>query len=146
MKGDAWRTLGTGKAYCQGYIASGNATVRVRIVGDQGFLTIKGKTQGLTRSEFEYPIPAEDAHAMLETLCDRPFIQKTRYQVTHEGLIWEIDEFDGDNQGLILAEVELTDEQQAIALPDWIGDEVSHDYRYFNANLVKYPYSQWKSG
>lgn len=146
VRGDEWRSHASGQLYCQGYIsAEVGKTVRVRIVGECGFLTIKGPTSGLSRSEFEYPIPVEDAQELLETLCDRPWIQKTRYQIEQAGLVWEIDEFAGENSGLILAEVELTDSNQAIALPNWIGEEVSHDPRYFNANLAKVPYSQWKT-
>jgi CYTH domain-containing protein len=115
----------------------------VRIAGDRGFLTIKGPTQGVTRSEFEYAIPVSDAREMLETLCVGPLIEKTRYTLEHNGLIWEIDEFAGENQGLILAEVELTEANQSIQLPEWVGTEVSHDPRYFNANLARHPYRQW---
>lgn len=144
VTGDGWRTLGQGKVYRQGYIARGQGrTVRVRIAGDQGYLTIKGAAQGLARPEFEYAIPLADAEQLLAGLCDRPLIEKTRYRVPWSGLVWEIDEFWGDNQGLILAEVELTDEHQAIDRPDWIGEDVSHDTRYYNANLVNYPFCQW---
>ncbi len=142
--GDAWRSLGSGSLYWQGYlVAEPGRTVRVRLAGEQGYLTIKGATTGITRAEFEYPIPAADARTLLETLCDRPLIQKTRYTIPWEGLIWEIDEFAGDNQGLILAEVELASTDQAIVFPPWIGAEVSHDPRYYNANLVTFPFSQW---
>ena len=142
-----WRPLvSSSKVYRQGYIYThNNTTVRVRVSGSEGYLTIKGTRTGSARAEFEYPIPLEDAQEMLETLCDRPLIEKTRYIVTQGELIWEIDEFEGDNEGLILAEVELSEENQAIDLPDWIGKEVTEDSRYYNANLVKYPYSQWKS-
>ena len=119
--------------------------MRVRIAGELGYLTIKGPSQGYSRLEFEYPIPLPDAQIMLETLCDRPLIEKTRYRIEYQGLIWEVDEFQGDNSGLIIAEVELTDENQVIELPDWLGVEVSQDSRYYNANLVKYPYSQWQN-
>uniref|UniRef100_A0A832M316 CYTH domain-containing protein n=1 Tax=Oscillatoriales cyanobacterium SpSt-402 TaxID=2282168 RepID=A0A832M316_9CYAN len=146
VAGDGWRALGKGVAYRQGYITSSKEkTVRVRIVGEQGFLTIKGTTQGIARSEFEYAIPIQDAQEMLETLCDRPFIKKIRYKVEWDGLLWEIDEFEGENAGLILAEVELTDADQAINLPEWIGADVSHDPRYYNANLAKFPFLQWHS-
>ncbi|MDX2240807.1 MAG: CYTH domain-containing protein [Leptolyngbyaceae cyanobacterium bins.302] len=142
--GDEWRTLGKGTIYCQGYLASEpGRTVRIRIVGEQGFLTIKGATTGITRLEFEYAIPVEDARMMLETMCDRPFIQKTRYKISWGSLLWEVDEFAGENQGLILAEVELQDAEQAIDLPTWIGEDVSHDPRYYNSNLAKLPFSQW---
>lgn len=145
VKGDTWRSLGIGEIYRQGYIAiKKEATVRVRVVGDRGYLTIKGKTVGIARSEFEYPIPVEDAQIMLDTLCDRPLIEKIRYKIPLGNLVWEVDEFLGENEGLILAEVELLDEKETIELPDWIGAEISSDSRYYNANLVKYPYRQWE--
>ncbi|WP_017651424.1 CYTH domain-containing protein [Fortiea contorta] len=144
VKGDSWRELAKGSGYSQGYIATQKtATVRVRIVENQGYLTIKGPSINYSRSEFEYAIPIADAQEMLETLCDRPIIEKTRYKVEYGGVVWEIDEFAGVNQGLIIAEVELSDENQQIELPSWIGEEVSHDSRYFNSNLVKHPFSQW---
>ena len=144
---DQWRKLATGIVYRQGYIATKKGTtVRVRLVGNQGYLTIKGSTVGVSRMEYEYPIPAADAQEMLDNLCERPLIEKTRYKIEYAGLIWEVDEFAGENQGLVVAEVELTDENQIIELPDWIGKEVSDDPRYFNANLVKYPFSQWLKG
>ncbi|WP_341526332.1 CYTH domain-containing protein [Nostoc sp. UHCC 0302] len=144
VKGDSWRRLAEGSFYSQGYISTQKkATVRVRIAGNQGYLTIKGPSVKYSRSEFEYPIPIEDAQEMLDTLCDRPLIEKTRYKVEYSGLIWEIDEFDGINKGLIIAEVELSDENQQIELPIWIGEEVSDDPKYFNSNLVKHPFSQW---
>ncbi|MBW4521819.1 MAG: CYTH domain-containing protein [Scytolyngbya sp. HA4215-MV1] len=146
VKGDTWRHLATGNFYSQGYITSGNGrTVRVRIVGNQGYLTIKGPTAGLARSEFEYPIPITDAQEMLDTLCDRPLIEKTRYKIPWQGLVWEVDEFAGENQGLILAEVELTDPAQTVDLPLWIGKEVSDDRRYFNSNLAKHPFTHWRA-
>ncbi|ERT04961.1 CYTH domain protein [Lyngbya aestuarii BL J] len=145
VKDDRWRSLGVGILYCQGYISSEKGrTVRVRIIGNQGYLTIKGPVSSRVRSEFEYVIPVEDAKEMLETLCDRPFIEKKRHKISLGDLIWEVDEFFGDNQGLILAEVELKDPNQMIEIPDWIAEEVSHDARYFNSNLAKNPYSQWE--
>ncbi|MCW5313869.1 CYTH domain-containing protein [Nostoc sp. KVJ3] len=144
VRGDSWRGLAEGSVYRQGYIATQDqATVRIRIVGEKSYLTIKGPSIKYSRLEFEYPIPVEDAQEILETLCERPFIEKIRYQIESGGLIWEIDEFDGVNKGLILAEVELNDENQQIELPTWIGQEVSDDSRYFNSNLVKHPFSQW---
>ena len=143
LKNEGWRGLATGVIYRQGYLTTGEGiTVRVRIVGNQGFLTVKGATVGKSRLEFEYPVPLEDAQQMLDTLCDRPLIEKTRYKIKQGDLVWEIDEFAGENQGLILAEVELEEENQTIDLPQWIDREVS-DPKYFNANLAKYPYSQW---
>ncbi|BAB76393.1 CYTH domain-containing protein [Anabaena sp. FACHB-709] len=143
VNGDDWRQLAEGSAYRQGYIPSQGATVRIRVVGNQGYLTIKGPTVNFSRSEFEYLIPLADAQEMLDTLCDRPFIEKIRYKIEVAGLVWEIDEFAGVNQGLILAEVELTDEAQQIEIPHWIGTEVTGDNRYFNSYLVKHPFSQW---
>jgi CYTH domain-containing protein len=141
VKGDEWRSLGVGEIYRQGYITNDNGrTVRVRVVGEQGYLTIKGPTTGMGRAEFEYKIPVEDAQELLETLCDRPFIEKTRYKINIGDLIWEVDEFWGENQGLILAEVELETEDQIIDIPNWIGEEVTSDPRYYNSNLVKNPY------
>ncbi len=146
VKGDQWRNLGQGKIYCQGYFPTAQGcTVRVRIIGDQGYLTIKGKTVGNSRSEYEYSIPLLDAQEMLNNLCDRPLIEKTRYKIITDNLTWEVDEFKGENEGLILAEVELTSEDQKIKIPEWIGKEVSGDPKYYNANLVKYPFSQWKN-
>ena len=144
VKGDQWRTLSQGMLYRQGYIATQNlTTVRVRLVGDQGYLTIKGKTDNFSRVEYEYPIPGSDAQEMLETLCDRPLIEKTRYRIEDKKLVWEVDEFIGENEGLIFAEVELTQENQDVELPDWIGQEVTGDPNYYNANLVRHPFNQW---
>ncbi len=146
VQGDSWRSLGIGKRYIQGYIPTQDlTTVRVRIAGDAAYLTIKGKNQGMVRSEFEYAIPLADAELMLETLCHPPLIEKIRYRIPQENWVWEVDEFKGANEGLIIAEVELTSESQAIALPEWIGEEVTHDPRYYNANLVNHPYQSWSS-
>ncbi len=142
---DSWRQLAKGQPYCQGYLATAEPgqSVRVRIAGDQGFLTIKGPAQGVTRAEFEYSIPLADAQKMLETLCQRPFIQKMRYRLPIDDVVWEIDEFEGDNAGLIIAEVELHSEEQPFERPDWLGEEVSGQTRYYNSSLVKNPYSNW---
>ena len=145
VKNNDWQKLAQGVFYCQGYIpTTGKQTVRVRIVGEQGYLTLKGENIGQTRSEFEYPIPLADAQEMLATLCDLPLIEKMRYKIPQGDLVWEVDQFLGDNTGLIIAEVELTDENQEIDLPEWIDCQVS-DPKYYNANLAKYPYSQWKN-
>jgi adenylate cyclase len=144
LKNDGWRALAAGTRYRQGYLNSAKErTVRVRTVGDQAFLAIKGITVGATRAEYEYPIPLDDCNAMLEMLAERPLIEKLRYKVKRGDLTWEIDEFLGDNQGLIVAEVELSSENQVFDKPDWVGAEVSSDPRYFNANLVKHPYTKW---
>ncbi|MBW4621258.1 MAG: CYTH domain-containing protein [Cyanosarcina radialis HA8281-LM2] len=144
VTGDSWRSLATGTLYRQGYIATeAGATVRIRLVGDRGYLTIKSKLGQISRTEYEYPIPASDAREMLDNLCERPLIEKTRYKIPLAELIWEIDEFAGENEGLILAEVELPAENYSLDLPAWIAREVSDDPRYFNANLVKYPFKKW---
>jgi CYTH domain-containing protein len=117
--------------------------VRVRVAGERAYLTIKGPRVGLARPEFEYPIPVEDANQLLDGLCPRPFIEKVRYRIEHQGLVWEVDEFSGENQGLVLAEVELTHEAQSVPLPPWIGEEVSEDPRYYNSNLARRPYTRW---
>ena len=144
VTGEAWRTLAAATLYRQGYLSvAKESTVRVRIAGEKGYLTVKGPSVGASRAEFEYEIPAADADAMLDTLCARPLIEKTRRKILFEGLVWDVDEFAGDNEGLVVAEVELTDEAQEVSLPDWVGEEVTHDPRYFNANLVTHPYKAW---
>lgn len=143
VTGSEWRDQAQGVTYAQGYLAADpERTVRVRIAGNQGFLTIKGATVGCSRPEFEYAIPVDDAESMLG-LCCQPPIQKRRYTLTVADLVWEVDEFLGANQGLVMAEVELTDPAQAIQLPAWVGAEVTDDPRYYNANLAKCPYQNW---
>ncbi len=140
-----WRSQADpGQLYRQGYLPTqAGTTVRIRTVGEQGYLTIKGLSSGISRAEYEYAIPVQDAQEMLDTLCHAALIEKKRYRLICNDLLWEIDEFLGANQGLILAEVELHSENQTVELPDWVGQEVSEDARYFNANLVKVPYGQW---
>jgi CYTH domain-containing protein len=143
---EEWRGRDEGLDYRQGYLSTTKErTVRVRTIGDQGYLTIKGLTIGATRAEYEYEIPVADAHEMLDELCLRPLVEKRRYRIPHGGLIWELDEFLGENDGLILAEVELESEDQQFELPPWIGEDVTGDPRYFNANLVEHPYSAWNT-
>ena len=143
--GDEWRSLGKSIVYRQGYIYTHNkSTVRIRVAGNQGFVTLKSVRKGNKRSEFEYAILLSDAEEMLNTLCDRPLIEKMRYRLNFGDLVWEVDEFFGENEGLILAEVELSEENQQIELPSWIGKEVTEDGRYYNGSLAKYPYSEWK--
>lgn len=140
----SWKSMGQGVLLRQGYLSSAQERiVRVRIEGDKAMLTIKGRTAGMTRSEWEYPIPVEDAQLMLDSLCERPIIEKKRYRIPYEGMLWEVDEFFGENAGLVVAEIELESESQTFSRPDWIGDEVTHDTRYFNANLLRHPYSRW---
>jgi CYTH domain-containing protein len=144
VRGDVWRSLAKGTAYRQGYLNSAKErTVRIRTIDDSAFLTIKGLTVGATRSEYEYEIPLADCNAMLDALAEKPIIDKKRYKVPLEGLTWEIDEFFGDNTGLIVAEVELESEGQTFRKPEWVGEEVTADPRYFNSNLIKHPYSKW---
>lgn len=145
VKGNAWRSLAPGKRYRQGYLSTvKERTVRVRTAGDKGFVTIKGITTGATRSEYEYEIPLADANEILDQLCERPLIEKVRYRIPAEGgLFWEVDEFFPDNAGLVTAEVELKNENQTFAVPDWVGEEVTGDPRYFNANLIAHPFSRW---
>lgn len=141
---DRWRDLAPGVLYRQGYISTQpGRTVRVRIAGDRAFITLKGATQGITRSEFEYSIPDVDANEILNTLCASPLIEKHRHKINLNGLVWEVDEFLGENQGLVIAEVEIESVDQAIELPDWIGEDISHDSRYYNSNLVNHPFSSW---
>ncbi len=145
IKSDEWKNLAKGKYYRQGYLSTvKERVVRVRTIDDKGFLTIKGVTVGVTRSEFEYEIPAEEANLMLDNLCEKPIIEKFRAKIEYAGLIWEIDEFHGENEGLTVAEVELKEENQKIDFPAWIGEEVSGDPRYFNSNLIKNPYTKWE--
>ena len=146
VSGDGWRAGATPKRIRQGYLSLDPLrTVRVRISGDAAYLTIKGEQQGMARTEFEYAIPLADAEHMLDYLCAKPLIEKIRYRVPHNGLTWEVDEFFGDNAGLIIAEIELSDTHQAITLPDWVGQEVTHEARYYNSMLVQQPYSVWRS-
>lgn len=142
--GEGWKELATPVFMRQGYLSSdASRTVRVRIEGQTAMLTIKGKTQGITRGEWEYAIPLADADELLNGLCEQPLIEKYRYRIVVDSLTWEVDEFLGQNAGLVVAEVELTSETQDLVLPNWIGEEVSHDFRYANANLFKHPYSRW---
>jgi CYTH domain-containing protein len=144
VRGDAWRAGAAGVTYRQGYLSTvKERTVRLRTVGERGFLTIKGITVGATRSEYEYDIPVEDARQMLDDLCEQPLIEKRRYLVAAAGHDWEIDEFGGENAGLIVAEVELASEDEDVVLPSWAGEEVTGDPRYYNANLIAHPFSRW---
>jgi adenylate cyclase len=141
---DSWRDGARGILYRQGYLSLDPArTVRVRIAGDQGILTIKGASTGAARAEFEYPIPLVDARLLLDVLCHQPQIEKVRYRVDHAGLTWEIDEFLGANAGLVLAEVELGHPDQPVELPPWVGREVTGDRRYYNAWLSQHPFTGW---
>ena len=144
VEGDEWRAGSTGTAYRQGYLSTvKERTVRIRTMGDRAVLTVKGITVGATRAEFEYDIPFGDAEQMLDELCERPLIEKTRHLIEYRDLTWEVDEFEGANAGLLVAEVELDEDGQAVELPSWVGDEVTDDPRYYNANLIAHPYREW---
>jgi len=144
LAGDDWRSLAEGAYYRQGYLSTvKERTVRVRTIGEKGYLTIKGITVGISRLEFEYEIPTDDANELLDELCERPIIEKHRYKIPYGGLVWEVDEFHGVNEGLVIAEVELESDDQAIDVPAWVGEEVSGDPRYFNAALVRCPFNTW---
>ena len=146
VRADLWKPADAGVLYRQGYLSSAKErVVRVRIAGPKGFLTVKGLTSGVTRLEFEYEISASDARIMLDSLCEWPLIEKTRYRETHDGHIWEIDVFHGDNDGLVVAEIELPSADAAFSKPAWLGAEVSYDPRYFNNNLGINPYRNWKT-
>jgi len=127
----------------QGYIPAQDATVRIRLSNEKAFLTLKGRAKGVTRSEFEYPVPVADAEAMLEELCMHPYITKKRYLIEHKGHTWEVDIFEGENKGLTVAEIELKSEDEVFEKPEWVAKEVSDDPRYRNAYLVKTPYKSW---
>ena len=143
VKEGTWRNE-KGTKYRQGYLSSiKERTVRVRIIDKNGYLTIKGISRGAVRVEYEYEIPNAEAVAMLNDLCEKPLIEKRRYKIEFKGLVWEVDEFFGENQGLIVAEVELESEDQAFTKPEWVGEEVTSDPKYFNANLIHHPYSKW---
>ena len=149
VKDDSWRLDAHGQRiagvpFRQGYLPTkDDTTVRVRLEGASAKLTIKGKTTGLSRLEFEYSIPLQDAQQMLDELCEKPLIEKVRYCRSEQGYVWEIDEFSGDNQGLIVAEIELDSEDEQPPLPGWVGKEVTGDARYFNVALVKHPFKHW---
>jgi len=143
VKGEGWRGLVEPVQYAQSYLLSDETrTVRVRIAGESGFLTIKGKSGRMSRKEFEYGIPLEDAHEIM-LLCRIPIIEKKRSRIEWEGKVWEVDEFEGKNKGLIMAEIELKSEDESFTLPPWIGEEVTGDPRYFNSYLSQYPYTGW---
>jgi len=145
VRDDAWKRGASGLRYCQGYISRGSgATVRVRTRAGQGFLTIKKHDGEITYMEYEYEIPHTEAQEMLAKICVQPVIVKDRFRIVVEGFVWEVDEFMGENRGLVVAEIELEHPEQVFPLPGWIGPEVSGDPKYSNASLVSYPYSRWQ--
>ncbi|MFC0133009.1 adenylate cyclase [Massilia eurypsychrophila] len=144
LAGDGWRALGAPVLLRQGYLSSDPArVVRVRVEGERACMTIKGKSVGATRGEWEYPIPLADANELLERLCEQPLVEKYRRRIDFAGNTWEVDEFLGVNQGLVLAEIELGAEDQQFDKPEWIGADVTDDRRYYNSNLVRHPFSSW---
>lgn len=145
LKDDSWRKMAEPAVqFCQGYLSeSGPGSVRIRIEGEQANVNIKSATLDMQRMEYEYVIPIHDAREMLDQLCIKPLIEKQRYHVHYKGKLWEIDVFGGDNQGLIVAEVELNDKEEVIELPAWTGEEVTDDTRYYNVCLIKHPYKDW---
>jgi adenylate cyclase len=144
VRNDSWKAGLQGVPCRQAYLATDErVTVRVRILGDDGYLTIKGKSAGPARDEFEYPIPVADALAMLESLSTGGVVEKIRYSVIAHGMLWDVDEFLGANSGLVVAEVELDHEGQEIVLPEWAGKEVTGDVRYYNSRLAREPFSAW---
>lgn len=144
VKNDSWKSQSfDNKQIAQGYLnSSPERTVRVRVMGSKGFLTIKSKSQGNSRSEYEYEIPVNEAKEML-LLCEKPILSKTRYLVNHSNHLWEIDEFEQENKGLIVAEVELAHETEEVIIPDWIGKEVTEETKYYNSQLVLFPFQEW---
>jgi len=145
VTGNEWKSLAAGIVYRQGYLKSGHGcTVRIRIAGEKGYLTIKGVFAGGGRPEYEYEIPLLDAEEILDTLCDKPLIEKKRYRIPFAEHIWEVDEFSGENDGLVIAEIELKRVDEDFKKPEWIGEEVTGIPRYYNASLVNYPFKKWK--
>lgn len=144
VRGDAWRSAATRRAeFSQGYLLNTpQRSIRVRLAGEKAWLTIKESAEGIARHEFEYSIPPTDARELL-ALCEGPLIEKTRHFVPMENFVWEVDEFAGENAGLIVAEIELLSEDADFPRPEWLGEEVTHDPRYLNASLVKNPYAGW---
>ena len=142
---DSWKqTVSRSSCFRQGYMGTDEkASVRIRLEDDKANINIKSATLGIQRQEYEYQIPSSDANEMLDTLCHKPLIEKTRHFVIYQGKTWEIDVFEGDNQGLIVAEIELDSENEQFELPSWAGEDVSHDTRYYNVCLVKHPYKDW---
>jgi CYTH domain-containing protein len=142
---DAWKRGARATPYRQGYLSTDpERTVRIRLQGRDGKLTIKGRKVGGAAPEFEYDLPEEDARFLLENLCLRPLVEKTRYHVgAADGHVWEVDEFHGANDGLVVAEIELDAPDEPFDKPDWVGKEVTADSRYTNARLVERPYSTW---
>ena len=145
LKNNSWKENAVGIPYVQGYLnKAGENTVRIRIAGEKAFLTIKSKSKGISRKEFEYEIPPGDAGELLK-LSQSPIIEKIRYKIEYAEKCWEIDEFLGKNKGLYVAEIELNSENEAFEKPEWIGKEVSDDKRYYNSHLARKPFLEWET-
>ncbi|MCX7747870.1 MAG: CYTH domain-containing protein [Clostridia bacterium] len=141
---DSYKNNAQGILYKQGYLSNASErVVRIRVYNNKGYLTVKAAAVGAVRQEFEYEIPYHDAEEMLNHLCQKPIIEKHRYKIDYCGFTWEVDEFHGENEGLVVAEIELQDENQPFPHPSWLGEEVTHDYRYQNSNLITNPYTKW---
>lgn len=145
LKNDSWRAeADAGTPFRQGYFAGPQrASIRVRIEGMSANINIKSAELGIRRLEYEYEIPLEEAEQMLDSLCEKPLIEKTRYHVSYAGFVWEVDVFEGENVGMVVAEIELPSEETTFDKPEWIGEEVSDDPRYYNVSLVTHPYCNW---
>lgn len=156
VRSSEYRQGATPVYYRQGYIPTLNGmTVRIRIAGDQGYVTFKDRTVGMSRHEFEYAIPRQEAEQMLELMCPKPQIEKERYTIPAglgkrgdsspiEGLHWEVDEFHGENEGLVVAEIEVPEEDASFPLPQWIGKEITGNKKYYNSLLCSHPYKTWE--
>ncbi len=143
VTGDGWQGH-DGIRYRQGYLSvTAQCVVRVRIGGGHAYMTAKGSNTGIRRLEYEYPIPETDGNEIIDTLCDGRVVEKTRYRVPFGNFIWEVDEFHGANDRLLLAEIELENEEQPFVKPDWVGADVSEDPRYTNAMLAVHPFNNW---
>ena len=144
VKNDDFKKFSSGTLYHQGFLSTDKErVVRIRLARNKGFLTIKGITKNSSRTEFEYEIPGDDAKFLLEVICLQPTIKKYRYKVAVDNDLWEVDEFLNENEGLVIAEIELKNEFQQFEIPPWIGEEVTNDPRYYNANLVQKPFKTW---
>ncbi len=144
VSGDAWRGLVAGVPFRQGYLADQNGcTVRVRIEGPRAVLTVKGRNTGMTRREHEFEIPQTEAAELLDHYCPKPLVEKVRYTIPYGGFVWEVDEFLGDNEGLVVAEIELESEDQTFDIPAWCSREVTGDPKYYNTSLARHPYALW---
>lgn len=144
VKNEQYKSSANSAMFRQGYLSvDAERIVRVRSYNDKGFITIKGKTHSFSREEYEYEIPVQDANRMLDNLCIQPIIEKVRYFLNYEGFCWVVDEFLGANEGLVVAEIELDSELLTFRKPEWVGNEVTSENRYFNSNLVNNPYKDW---